>query len=90
MTQWNSLGKTQQDIILGLNQTTDIKPGQTPYQAVARKMMENIGDRIGTYLTGLSIGAVFFFPKAVLWTGIVYSIVKIIQKFNRIINVYLS
>lgn len=88
MTQWNSLGKTQQDIILGLNQTTDIKPGQTPYQAVARKMMENIGDRIGTYLTGLSIGAVFFFPKAVLWTGIVYSIVKIIQKFNRIIILF--
>ena len=84
MAQWNSLDKTQQGVILGLNQATEIKPGQTPYQAVADKKIEKLGDVMGTYLTGLSIGAVFFFPKAVLWTGIVYSIAKIIPKYKRI------
>ena len=84
IAQWSSIGKDQQELYLNMNQVTEVKPGETPYQAVAQKMAEQLGDRIGTILSGLSIGALFFFPKAVLWTGIAYSITKIITKIPRI------
>ncbi|MEE3415150.1 MAG: SH3 domain-containing protein [Prevotella sp.] len=86
MVQWNSIGKNSQDFYLNINQVSvsDIKPGETPYQAVAQKMSSNLGERLGTILGGLSIGAIFFFPKAVLWTGIAYSISKMIVKIPRI------
>ena len=84
MAQWNSLNDKQRGWLIGINKVDKIQPGETPYQAIFAKSMENLGERIGTILVGLSIGALFFFPKAVLWTGIAYSIAKIILKIPRI------
>lgn len=43
-------------------------------------LSNKFGQILGMYLWGLTIPAMFFFSPAILWTGIMYSIVKITSK----------
>lgn len=84
MSRWNSLSKGQQDWLTGYYHVYEVKPGETPYQAMSSKVFEDLGSRLGLIMGGLSLGALFFFPKAVLWTGIAFAIAKIIPKIPRL------
>ena len=59
--------------------SAQIKEGDpTPYLTLLRAHSKRVGLQVG----GLATAALFFFPQAVLWTGIAYSVTTIISKFK--------
>lgn len=81
--EWARTPVAAQTIILGLHQVEDMKADEeTPYLHIASSST----GALGAYMAGLSIAALFFLPKAVLWTGIAYAIVKILLQ----VRVYVS
>jgi hypothetical protein len=79
MKIWNSLSTKQQQFALGWNGATNpLKDGETPFEAIRLELSGKLGDSIGQVLPPMAFASLFFFPKAVLWTGIAFSITKII------------
>lgn len=76
--QWASVGDYSKAWTEGLY-SAQIKEGDpTPYLTLLRAHSKRVGLQVG----GLATAALFFFPQAVLWTGIAYSVTKIISKFK--------
>ena len=78
---WNSLNQVSKSLILAANENVNIKEGDpSPYTTI---FTEGTVPGISKNIVGLGMGALFFFPKAVLLTGIAYSITKIIFKWKE-------
>lgn len=78
---WNSLNEVSKSLILAANENVKVKEGDpSPYTTI---FTEGTIPGISKNIIGLGMGALFFFPKAVLLTGIAYSITKIIFKWKE-------
>lgn len=76
--QWASVGEYSKAWTEGLY-SAQVKEGDpTPYLTLLRAHSKRVSIQVG----GLATAALFFFPQAVLWTGIAYSLTKIISKFK--------
>lgn len=78
---WNSLNEVSKGVVLAANNSVEVKDGDpSPYTTIFTK---GTVPEISKNIVGLGLGALFFFPKAVLLTGIAYSIAKIIFKWKE-------
>ena len=78
---WNSLNEVSKGFVLAANNSVEVKDGDpSPYTTIFTK---GTVPEISKNIVGLGLGALFFFPKAVLLTGIAYSITKIILKWKE-------
>lgn len=86
IVRWNALTSKQKENILGmyLIYDDDLAKHRTPYEAIATKVFEKWGDNLGTILGPMGIAALFFFPKAILWTSIAFDLTSIIFKYPTI------
>ena len=81
MKIWNRITSEKQKALLDWNGVEDpIKDDETPFEAISTKLSEKLGEKLGETLGFISIAALFFFPKAVLWTGIAFFLTKILIK----------
>ena len=85
MKIWNRITSEKQKALLDWNGVeVPIKDDETPFEAISTKLSEKLGEKLGETLGFISIAALFFFPKAVLWTGIAFFLTKILIKIPRL------
>lgn len=83
-SKWDSLSDTTKSFITGSLQMDDIPTTDpTPYLTLATQSMTS---QIGVIM-GLATGALFFFPKAIIWVGIAFAIAKILSKLGNYVEV---